>query len=107
MRSVGLSSSNRTMIPMKSVRAIQLASVVVLVLCLCTEAKVTIRNAVINVDFQPGGAGGTYAATFAGQAAFPDPGSFVWNRITPSTDGAYNGDAGSGGSFDFDGASFT
>jgi len=92
---------------MKSIQAIPFALVVVLALCLSGAAKVVIKGTVINVNFQPSGAGGTYAATFAGQAAFSDPGNYIWNNIKPSTDGAFNGDFGSGGFLAFDGASFT
>jgi len=56
----------------------------------------------INVDFQPGGAGGGTSVTFAGQGALASPGN-LWNAVAPSTDGSANGDFGSGGRLDFAG----
>ena len=56
----------------------------------------------INVDFQPGGTGGGTAATFAAQGALFSPGS-IWNAVAPETDGASNGEFGSGGRFNFAG----
>lgn len=65
--------------------------------CLAASADV-----IINVDFQPGGAGGGTSATFAAQGAVSAPGN-VWNALAPSTDGSGNGEFGSGGAFDFSG----
>lgn len=62
---------------------------------------------VINVDFQPGGAGGVESVSYTGQGALPDTGNDVWNVVDPSTDGAFNGEFGSGGPLDFGGSSYT
>lgn len=59
----------------------------------------------LNVDFQPGGAGGGTSVTFGAQGALATPGN-VWNVAAPSTDGAFNGEFGSGGTFDFAGSSY-
>lgn len=56
----------------------------------------------VNVDFQPGGSGGGTSVTFSGQAALSAPGD-TWNAVAPSTDGANNGEFGSGGRYDFGG----
>ena len=63
-------------------------------------------DVIINVDFQPGGAGGGTSVTFASQGAVASLGN-VWNATAPSTDGAFNGEFGSGGIFDFAGGSMT
>ncbi len=52
---------------------------------------------VINVDFQPGGAGGGQAAPYTGQGAYPDPGNNTWNIVAPATNGAFNWSGSSGG----------
>jgi len=58
----------------------------------------------LNVDFQPGGAGGGTSVVYSGQGALATPGT-IWNVVAPSTDGAFNGEFGSGGNFDFAGGS--
>jgi len=59
----------------------------------------------INIDFQPGGSGGGTSVTFSGQGAMATPGN-LWNTLDPSTDGSFNGEFGSGGTFDFVEGSF-
>ena len=66
-------------------------------------AASTINAQVINVDFQPGGAGGGSSSNYTGQGAYLDPGNNTWNHIAPSTDGSFNGGAGTGGFFNFSG----
>ena len=61
---------------------------------------------VINVDFQPGGAGGAASTNYAGQGAYADPGNNFWNAVAPSTGGNFNGSAGTGGTNDFAGDPF-
>lgn len=55
--------------------------------CLIVLAAVsTGYSAVVNIDFQPGGA--SNSTTYAGTAAAPDSGT-VWNGIAVTTDGAF------------------
>lgn len=84
---------------MKAIHGIGIMSVV----ALCAVASHA--DLYINVDFQPGGAGGGTSATFSAQGALSTPGN-VWNAASPSVDGAFNGEFGSGGVFDFAGGSY-
>lgn len=59
---------------------------------------------VVNIDFQPGGAGGGSSVVYSGPGAAASPGN-LWNVLAPSTDGSFNGEFGSGGIFDFSGGS--
>lgn len=62
---------------------------------------------VINVDFQPGGAGGDQSTNFAGQGAIVDTGNDTWNVVAPDTGGEFNGEFGSGGFYSFAEGSYT
>ena len=82
-------------------KTIRMAGALAAALCL---GQVAAGDLYLNVDFQPGGAGGGTSVTYAAQGAAATPGN-IWNAVAPSTDGAANGEFGSGGAFDFGGGS--
>lgn len=78
-----------------------------LFLGLVNFARPIMAEQVINVDFQPGAAGGVSAAGYSGQGVLNDPGNNTWNVLAPDTDGAFNGTFGSGGPLSFVGSEYT
>ncbi|MBU0679692.1 MAG: PEP-CTERM sorting domain-containing protein [Verrucomicrobia bacterium] len=65
-----------------------------------TFVHIGLAAVVINVDFAPGGSGGGDSVGYSGQGAYSDPGNNYWNHRDPSTDGSFNGVAGTGGRLD-------
>ena len=61
---------------------------------------------IINVDFQPGPTGDDSSVNYGGQGVLPDPLNDIWNVVAPGTGGEFNGEYGTGGFYNFEGASF-
>ena len=85
----------------------KIVSIMFAVLVAMGTGQAAFGGQLINVDFQPGGAGSDSSVNYSGQGALLDPGNDAWNVVAPDTGGEFNGEFGTGGFFNFDGSIFT
>ena len=57
------------------------------VAAVCCGALEAGAESVINIDFQPGPSGATFASDYAGPGALADDANHVWNAVAPPVDG--------------------